>query len=223
MLLQQDGEGIGLLAGGAAGAPDANRRARQLILKQLRDDLFLKRLEGLGITEEIGHADQQVTKQRLHLCWRLLQKPDVTFQHIDLVNRHPPFDATIDGAGLVLGKVMGGLGTQQDEYLFQRALGLGRIDGHRQPGLAEGVHGIGDEPRRHFVRRQFVVHQAGGNGAARHAVELGGFGILRHDHAALALDCAHALGSIASHARKHNADGPLTLVLGERTKEKVDW
>ena len=41
-LLEQDGEGVGLLAGGTAGHPDANRRSRGLAGKKLGNDLFLE-------------------------------------------------------------------------------------------------------------------------------------------------------------------------------------
>ena len=81
---------------------------------------------------------------------------------------------------------------------------------------------VGDELGRHLGRRQHVVHQAGGDGAARHAVVLGGFGVLRHDHAALALDRPHAQGAVAAGAGEHDADGPLVLVLGQGAEEEVD-
>ena len=56
----------------------------------------------------------------------------------------------------------------------------------------------------------------------RHAVVFGGFGVLRHRHAAFALDRPHALGAVAAGAREHDADGPLALVLGQGAEEKVD-
>ena len=120
LLLEQDGDGIGFLAGGAAGHPDADRGARGLAGKEPRDDLFLERLEGLRVAEEIGDADQQVAKERLHLGRGLLQIADVLVQPFDLVDGHAPLDAAVDGALLVLGKVVAGLGAQQDEDLLQR-------------------------------------------------------------------------------------------------------
>ena len=119
-LLQEDGDGIGLLSGGAAGRPDAHHGAGGLVVEEPGNDLFLKHLAGFRIAEEIGHADQQVAKQRLHLRRRLLQIPDITVDRVDLVDRHAPFDAAVDRARLVLRKVMTGLGPQQDENLLQR-------------------------------------------------------------------------------------------------------
>ena len=82
--------------------------------------------------------------------------------------------------------------------------------------------GVSDEPRRHLRRRQHVIHQAGGDGAARHAVELGGLRALRHDHAALALDRPHAERAVTAGTGKHDADGPLALVLRQRAEEEID-
>src|ERR1019366_8569839 len=134
-LMQEDRDGIGLLAGRASRRPDADHGACGLVCKEFGEALFLKYLEGLRIAEETGYTDQQVTKQRLHLGWRLLQIPDVVVDHVDLVNGHAPFDAAVDRAWLVLGKVVAGLGAQQDEDLLQRALGLGRIDGGGRTGM----------------------------------------------------------------------------------------
>ena len=197
-LHQENGEGIGFLAGGAPRRPDANYGVRPPVGKEPRDDLGLEHTEGLRVAEEIGHADQQVAKQRLHLGRCLLQIPDVVAQRVELVDRHAPLDPAVDRARLVLGKIMAGLGAQQDEDLFQRALGLEGRDrvGFGRP--AEGVQGIGDQLGGHLGRGQLVVHQPGGEGAAGHAVELGRSGVLRHDHAALALDGAHSQRAIAA-------------------------
>ncbi len=117
------------------GDPDADHGARGLAGKEPGDDLFLERLEGLRVAEETGHADQQVAKERLHLRRRLLQVLDVAVHRFDLVDGHAPLDAAVDGARLVLGKVVAGLGAQQDEDLLQRVLGLGRRDGGGRGGL----------------------------------------------------------------------------------------
>jgi hypothetical protein len=81
---------------------------------------------------------------------------------------------------------------------------------------------VGDQLRRHLGRRQHEVDQPGGDRAARHPIVLGGFGVLRHHHAALALDRPQPQRTIASRARQHDADRPLVLVLGQGSKEEVD-
>ena len=117
---------------------------------------------------------------------------------------------------------MAGLSAQQDKDLLQRVLGLGRRNGCGPGRIAEGMGDIGHELGGHLGRRKLVIHQARGNGAAWHAVVFGGCGVLGHDHAALALDGPHAQGAVAAGARKHDADGPLVLVLGKGAEEKID-
>jgi hypothetical protein len=45
---------------------------------------------------------------------------------------------------------------------------------------------------------------------------------LRHDHAAFALDRAHAQRAVAAGARQHDADRPFVLVLRQRAEEEID-
>ena len=219
---QQDGERVGLLARGTARGPDADHRTGRFTGKERGDDLFLQHLEHLRIAEEMGDADEHVTKQRLHLGGSLLEIFDVAVDPLDLVHGHAALDPAVDGARFVLGKVVAGLGAQQDEDLLQRVLDLGGRDSAVLRVPAKGVRGVADELRGHLGRQQFVVHQAGADGAARHAVELGRGRVLRHDHAALTLDRAHPLGAVAAGAREDDADGPLALLLGERAEEKID-
>ena len=55
-----------------------------------------------------------------------------------------------------------------------------------------------DDLGGHLGWRQLEVHQAGGDGAARHAIILGGGGALDHDHATFALDGTQAEGAVAT-------------------------
>ncbi len=109
VLLQQDGKRIGLFAGGTA-SDQTRITSRRFAGKKLGNDLFLQVPEGLRVTEKTGHPDQQIAKKCFHLGWSLLQVVDVLIQRFDLVNGHAPFDAAMDGAWLVLGKIMAGLG-----------------------------------------------------------------------------------------------------------------
>ena len=173
VFLEKDGEGICLLAGGTAGRPDADHRTCRLTLKNSGHDLLLEGLEGLRIPEEIGHADQQIAKQRLDLRRVLLQIIDIHLHRFYLKNGHAAGNAAVDGIELVLGKVVTGLTAQQDKDLPQGVLGLECRGGGRPGRPAEGLGHIGDELGGHLGRWKFVVDQTGGDGAARHAVVLG--------------------------------------------------
>ena len=114
---------------------------------------------------------------------------------------HAALDAALEGAGLVLGEIVPRLGPQQDEDLLQRILQLGRLQ-ECSPGrgVRVGMGGIGHELGGHLRGRQLVINQTGGEGTARHAIELGGLRGLGHDHAALALDGPHPQGPVAAGA-----------------------
>ena len=138
------------------------------------------------------------------------------------MNGHAAFDAAADGARLVLGEIVAVPGAEQDEDLLHRALDRGRrVRAGRGPRI-EGMRDVGHEPGGHLGRGQFIVDEASGDGATRHPVEFAGGEGLGHDHAALALDGAHALATVAAGAREHDADGPLALVQGERPEQEVD-
>ena len=200
-LLQQDGDGVGFLARGAAGAPDPDHRPCGFVEEELGDAQFLEGLERLCVPEEVGNADQQIPEERLHLRGRPLQELDVALHGMDQMHSHATLDAALEGAGLVLGEIVPRLGPQQDEDLLQGVLQLGRLR-ERGPGggVAVGMSGVGHELGGHLPGRQLIIHQARGEGIARHAVELGGLRALGHDHAALALDGPHPQGPIAAGA-----------------------
>ena len=221
-LLQQNRNGVGLDPGGAAGGPDAHHGAGRFAAEQLGDDLRLQRVKGLGVAEKVGHANQQVTKQGLHLGRVLLQVLDVAFHGVELLHRHAPLNAAVNGAGLVQRKIMAGVGAQQHAYFLQRVLGLGRGHKGQAVGGLQGARGQGHQLCWHAGRGQHQVGQLRGQGAARHAVKLGRLGALHQHQAARVLDGADAQRAIAARARQHHAHGLLLQALGQRGHEKVN-
>ena len=81
---------------------------------------------------------------------------------------------------------------------------------------------VGDQSGRHFRRRHGVIDKAGGDGAARHAVELGRLRVLGDDQTVLALDGAHTERAVSAGAGKDDADGAFALVLREGAEEEID-
>ena len=69
----------------------------------------------------------------------LLQKFNVMIDRIDLMYRHAPLDAAVDGTGLVLRKIVAGLAAQQDEDFLQGIFGLRGIDRGRLMCAAQGM------------------------------------------------------------------------------------
>jgi hypothetical protein len=74
----------------------------------------------------------------------------------------------------------------------------------------------------HLVRRQHKVNDAGADGAARHALEAGGLGLLHKHDAAFGLDEAQAERAVGARAREDDRDRTLALILGERAEEGID-
>ncbi len=218
----QDGQGIGFLAGGASRNPDSDDSACRLSGKKPGDGLLLHHTKGIRITEKTGHSDQQIAKQRIYLRGGLLQMFDVSVHCFDLMNRHAPFDSAKDGAWFVLGKIVAGLGAKQDAYFPERIFDPGYRDGCGPVQFAKSMSHIGHKLDRHLGRWKLVVDHAGGNGASRHAVIFGGFGVLNHDHAALTLDGPHPQGAVTAGAGQHDDDGQLMLVLGQGSEKKIN-
>ena len=219
---QQNGDGISLFASRAACAPHAHRSARGLAFKEARQHLRLQGLKGRRVAKEVGHPNQKVLKQSLHLGGRLFQKLDVAFHRIGVVHRHAPLDAAVNRAGLVQRKIVAGLRAQQRKGFAQ---GAGRFGNARACAVgqrARRVCHVGQQLGGHLCRGKLVVHQPGGNRALRHAVRLAGGVALRHHQAAGVLDGPHAQGAIGTHARQHNANGALALFLGQGHKEVVN-
>src|SRR5580704_2695927 len=156
---------IGFLAGGTAGDPDTNNRACRLACEKLRDDLFLNLFENSGIPEETGDADQEFAKERVGFAPGELHIAEIVFQSVDLVDGHTPLDATYNGAPLVLGKIMTGLGAKQEKDFFQSVRLLLSLRGGRNLVSLKSVGDVGEELGGHLVRRQYKIHHARSDGA----------------------------------------------------------
>src|SRR4030042_105914 len=109
-LPEEDGNGIGLLTGGASGHPDSKAVIVRFLLKQLRQDFLLQYFKGLRIPEKAGDVDQKLLEQEMHLLGVLLQKTGIGVRVFNGVDGHPSFDPASDGGLLVEGKIMAGSG-----------------------------------------------------------------------------------------------------------------
>ncbi len=112
-LLEQDGQRINLLAGGAAGHPHPDRVIGVPVLQERGKDRRAQRLERFGIAEELGDADEQLAEQQIGLVRSLSQALDVGGDGIDLQHLHAPLDAADQGILLVAGEVVADAAAQQ--------------------------------------------------------------------------------------------------------------
>ena len=183
-LLEHDGQRIGLLAGGTTRIPHPQGAVARPLLEQARESPSpAKEVEQPRVAEEVGHADQQFLVEQLDFLGILLEETNVPRQAVELMDAHPPFDAAADRVVLVAGKVVPGVGPQEDEHLLQRGgrFALGQIAIFAGP---RDVVDVLDQFGGEFFGRGHVIHQPGVDGAAGHAVILGRGRVLHHGHPA---------------------------------------
>ena len=152
----------------------------------------------------------------------MLKVFDVAVDGFNLMHGHAPFNAPVDGARLVLRKIVAGLRAQQNEHFLQRAFGLGCRVQTKQRQLAEGVGDVRNQLGSHLGRWQCEIDHAGCQRTARHAVPLGRLGRLRHHHAASVLNGAHTERAITAGAGEHDANATFALVMRERAKQEIN-
>ena len=99
---------------------------------------------------------------------------------------------------------------------------FGLQDGRRLAAPDVGLPEVFRDGLGHLVGRQDVIHQPGGDGAARHVAVLGGLRVLRDGQPAAAPDRPHAQGPVRAGPGKEDADRPLLPVFGQRAEEEVD-
>ena len=87
---------IRLLPGRATADPDPHRVIDGATLDQFGKNLALQKLEHVRVTKETGHTDQQILIQHLDFVRFGLQAFGVLERRIDLVEQHPPLDASPD-------------------------------------------------------------------------------------------------------------------------------
>jgi hypothetical protein len=95
-----DGDGIGFFAGGAAGDPNPHTAVCGLVFQHRRQHVFFPRLEGFRIAKKVRDSDQDLPEQEVEFVGVLLQKPDVPSDVSDLMDIHPAFDTPIQGVFL---------------------------------------------------------------------------------------------------------------------------
>ena len=216
---QQHGDGIGILAAGAARHPGAKHVILAFVLEQHRQDIELECDKGFRVAKEARHIDQQFLEQRLQLRGVLLQIAGIDLGVVDVVLCHAPLDAPPDGAFLVLRKIVPCGRAQLQQDVVQAA---GRSAGHwhllQHGELADAcLQGFWHPACGQHLGRVAALYRT-----RWHAVEFGAGRLLHQCDAASAQDRTGAQRAVGARARQDDAHGVLPLVLRQRAQEGVD-
>lgn len=211
--------GVGLLAGGAAGHPDPQPVVPGPVGQQRRQPRPSQGLEGLRIPEEGADPDQPVAPERVDLPLVALQIAHVVGEMVDGVDAHPPLDPTQEGVPLVRREVVTPAHADQREDALQVVgRGAGRL--RLAPHPTEGA-GVGDKTRGHLGDGEREVGGPGRDGTGRHAVELRRVGGLHQTQARRGVDGGQAERPVGARAGQDDPDRPVALIPGEALEERI--
>ena len=114
---QHDRNRIGLLAGGTARHPYAQRILPGLTFDQLWNDPAFENPECLRLTEKARDMNQDILIQGIQFGRVPPEKLDVFADTADFFEQHAPGDAPVYGAGLVVGEIRArGVANQQKDF-----------------------------------------------------------------------------------------------------------
>ena len=221
---EQHGERVRLLAGAAAGNPDAQGLVGRLPIDEIGNDVLRQEVESLSIAKEVGDIDQQVAGEKIAFAGVAVENLQVALHAIgfDRGHGHAPLDPALQGAGLVQPEIVPGLHPQKVDDARQPlrwpVLRARSVPGPRQahPPVV-GDQRIGDPGHR-----QHQVDGAGRDGAQRHAVEAGLVGLLGDDQAAAFFHGLQPERAIGPGTRKDHRDGPRAVFLRQRMQQEVE-
>ncbi len=221
---QQNRNGIGLLARGATGHPDAHLIVAPLIPNNLWYDFFGQRLERVGIAKELRHSDQQVFEKVLCFLRIALQAFHVLFGRLEIEHLHAPLNSPHESALPVAAEIVPCFAPQHRNDPRQHLHHLGIQTSHSLFALQRSqVIGVFENARRHLLHRHDMVNQSGGNGLERHAIVVRGFRRLRQGHPAVLLHRFEPESSVSSDARQDDGNEVLAQLRGHGSKKGINW
>ena len=120
----EDGDGVGLLAGGGPGHPDPDRGVRQGPVAEGGDDLGCEQGEGLLVAEKTGHHDQEILGQFGKLLGVILEEFGVGLDVWQAQEIDASFDPAAQGAELVAAEIVAHLLTEDIENFVNDEFGF---------------------------------------------------------------------------------------------------
>ena len=154
---------VSLLAGRTTWNPNPHARALRTRGQQVGKCMRRKRLEGCRIAKEIGNADQQLIKQPVDLMRVFLKVTHVVLRLFDLVDNHPPFNASADGGFFVRSEVVPGTRPQECQNALQRLTRKTCLGAWRAMLRQIGPADVQNQLRPHGAGGKDIVGKPGGN------------------------------------------------------------
>ena len=191
------------------------------MLHDVVDDVHLQLFKEGGITEKVGHADEDLLDQDPGFLRIGGKQLDVIRQPRAVGDHHPALDAPQHRGPLVIGKV-------DPAAFFQDGVdpGKGFVVGKKLLLFLRaddgGIAGKIQDLIHDAVRGEHEIGQAGIDGASGHAVEFGAFRGLDDHQAAVLLHDLDAAGAVRAGAGHDHGDGPFLLLLRKGGEENVD-
>ena len=203
-LLEQNGDGIGLFSGRAAGRPNPDGLILLSLLYNLIDGIVFELFEKRGIPEKVGDTDENLPCQNAHLLRAVPEKPCEFSQCGRMGDQHPPFDPPENRGTLIVGEV-DAAGVFQDGIDMGKCLLLGK--GSILVGKGAVTAQRAQQDRRggeiqdflsDLLRREDKIRQPRVDNAPRHAVKLGTVRILCDDQSPMFFHRLNAVGAVRS-------------------------
>ena len=116
-LLEQDGNGIGLLAGGASRAPDTDRVLFICPLHNIVNGAVLQFFKKRRVPEKVRHADQDFLNQNVYLIHIVSQQLRIIREACAVRHHHPPFNAPQNRRPFIICKI-------NAAYIFQNRVNM---------------------------------------------------------------------------------------------------
>ena len=222
MFRKEHGDRIRLLARGAARDPDPHLILGRLRFEQLRNKLLFELREGLGVPEEMCHADEQLFHQRERLVGLLPHPQRVARQGRHPDDGHPPVNPAKQRRRLVGREIVAGPDLEQHQDVAQRARVvevIGRLARSISPNRARyapilaGISCTGSTTSTRPVAMAWP-------GISLYSAWLGSCAIAKPPCSLMRLRPAEPLVPVPG---QNHADRPRTVRLGKRTKKDVHW
>ena len=216
-LAQQEGDRVDLLAGRAAGNPDAQRVRLAPCRRTAGGSRLLSAWKASASRKKWVTPISRSRKRSRRLLRVLPQVLDVGVERDELEDLHPALDAAQEGLLLVAAEVVPDALAQDLADGLPRLPGRGRLALVVGPARGREAGGVVDELRRDGLDRR----AAGRRGRSRWrsaACRRGAgpaVGRLGDRQAAGLLDGPDAERAVAAGAGEDDGDGPLALVVGE--------